>query len=371
MTLPDLSYLLYWRDEAIAVTHDMTIGTQADNDLTIQSADMREEHVRIELSERGPVWIPLGGAVINVNGVPTRSPVQVIIGDVIGLGETTFQVGVEIESRASSTVDRWVLQAEDGTAAYPIHGEMIVGRAEAADVYIPHERISRHHARLVEHDQNVWIQDYRSANGTRINGMLIQGGARLFAGDSIAFDHEQYRLVNQHESESVNAALASIQRLPWPRVPIADNKTQVLSAVGAPSAQPSSIKQARRVRTSSPAAYGPRLPALVDSQSNEVIPLGLGETVIGRDAHCDLQVSDETVSREHARIKVSPDGVSVLDLMSTNGIYISGEKVVAAELEEGDCLTLGRIVFRFHGQSRAPKVGFLRGLRGIVAKISE
>ena len=53
-----------------------------------------------------------------------------------------------------------------------------------------------------------------------------------------------------------------------------------------------------------------------------------GVNTIGRDASCDVALTWEpSVSRRHAEVTVSPTGVMVRDLGSTNGTYVGGTPI--------------------------------------------
>jgi pSer/pThr/pTyr-binding forkhead associated (FHA) protein len=54
------------------------------------------------------------------------------------------------------------------------------------------------------------------------------------------------------------------------------------------------------------------------------------------------------VSREHARLTVSPrGGVVIEDLSSTNGIFVNSVRIDRHELRHGDLVTIGESQFRF------------------------
>ncbi len=59
----------------------------------------------------------------------------------------------------------------------------------------------------------------------------------------------------------------------------------------------------------------------------------------------DILVDDEKISRTHAMIFLDEDGPSVVDLLSTNGTLVNGERVGDAELCDGDILHLGKTRF--------------------------
>lgn len=73
-----------------------------------------------------------------------------------------------------------------------------------------------------------------------------------------------------------------------------------------------------------------------------------GRTLIGRDAECDIQLLDVSVSRKHACVLEQDDGsVLVRDLKSHNGILVRGQRLTEALLMQGDDLTIGDTRFEF------------------------
>jgi pSer/pThr/pTyr-binding forkhead associated (FHA) protein len=88
-----------------------------------------------------------------------------------------------------------------------------------------------------------------------------------------------------------------------------------------------------------------RLSQLLDGGGvAEIFPLRPGENTVGRDAGDVTFPGDRYVSARHAIIRVTPDGVTITDLGSSNGSFV---KVVgSAELIPGDQLLLGAQLFR-------------------------
>ncbi len=68
---------------------------------------------------------------------------------------------------------------------------------------------------------------------------------------------------------------------------------------------------------------------------------------IGRNSQCDVRISNESVSRRHAEIQMTEFGAMIVDLGSTNGVVVNGEKVEEHRLSSGDCVELGNHVFRY------------------------
>ncbi len=81
-------------------------------------------------------------------------------------------------------------------------------------------------------------------------------------------------------------------------------------------------------------------------------PLQTPTLVIGRGSQADLRVDDPGVSRRHAEVRVQggPVGplVSIVDLGSTNGILVDGQRVQHAVLNDGATIQLGSTTMRLH-----------------------
>ncbi|QDE97871.1 MULTISPECIES: GGDEF domain-containing protein [Myxococcus] len=72
------------------------------------------------------------------------------------------------------------------------------------------------------------------------------------------------------------------------------------------------------------------------------------ETLIGRSSKADIQIDQESVSRNHASITNSREGVRIRDLGSTNGTFINDELAEGVrELRNGDLVKIGRTIFKY------------------------
>ena len=91
-------------------------------------------------------------------------------------------------------------------------------------------------------------------------------------------------------------------------------------------------------------------PSLV-SEAGIPIPLGEGETVVGREVGLGLSLAGETtVSRRHARLVRAGGAVTLVDEGSTNGTFVNGQRVSgSADLHPGDSVQFGSVRFRYEG----------------------
>lgn len=81
-------------------------------------------------------------------------------------------------------------------------------------------------------------------------------------------------------------------------------------------------------------------------------PLEPPGLVLGRGTDADLRINDPGVSRRHAEIRVMPGvgapTVSVIDLGSTNGTVVNGERVQQAVLGDGAVVKIGNTSMTVH-----------------------
>lgn len=93
--------------------------------------------------------------------------------------------------------------------------------------------------------------------------------------------------------------------------------------------------------------------------------------VIGRDLTADIPVANEALSRRHAIFLSYPSGWCIVDLHSTNGVWLNGMKLdagVPAVLKDGDYIQLADMVWKVRcvlpEATKAPTGFRLFALRG-------
>ena len=69
--------------------------------------------------------------------------------------------------------------------------------------------------------------------------------------------------------------------------------------------------------------------------------------VIGRSSKCDIQIDQESVSRNHSELINTGKSIIVRDLGSTNGTYVNDVPVDEHVLRDGDLVKIGRTILKF------------------------
>jgi pSer/pThr/pTyr-binding forkhead associated (FHA) protein len=179
-----------------------------------------------------------------------------------------------------------------------------LGATADNDVVVRVDGVSRSHALLVEQPDGYYIEDKGSSNGTWVNGERVKR-ARLRHLDVITLGRF--------------AELVFVAR-----------ETDV-AAKGAPFPAPA-------------AAMTAQLQWLDGPLAGQTINLPHGEIVIGRAETCGLVVDSDAVSRMHARMTISDEGVTIEDLGTVNGTTVNGEALAAATpLESGAEVDIGQV----------------------------
>ncbi|KQY54936.1 FHA domain-containing protein [Lysobacter sp. Root494] len=74
----------------------------------------------------------------------------------------------------------------------------------------------------------------------------------------------------------------------------------------------------------------------------------LSPTVIGRAPECDISITVPGLSRRHARLRPTRDGLEIEDLRSANGSFINGQRIAIAVARIGDEVTFDQLRFRVY-----------------------
>ncbi|MFK7956102.1 MAG: FHA domain-containing protein [Lysobacterales bacterium] len=206
-------------------------------------------------------------------------------------------------------------------------GENVVGSDDGCDVVLKLDGIAADHALITISGNGGIIAVKDATNITRVNGTLVVARTPVKAGDALLFSAVQCQVVG---------AEGQVAAAP-PPAPEA-------------SAKPKNEASQTIIRAAIPKFL---LRGVSGSTFGKNYPLH-GEQVIGRHSDCDICLPADEVSRRHAKITVTPVGLMIEDLGSSNGTFINGDRVEKAELKGGDELRLDMVRFLVQSPGMEP-----------------
>jgi predicted component of type VI protein secretion system len=74
------------------------------------------------------------------------------------------------------------------------HFPSVLGRASECDYRIPNPLVSRRHCSFVKRDDEIWVCDLGSRNGTRLNGEVVENEKVVHEGDRLDIGYLPYRV---------------------------------------------------------------------------------------------------------------------------------------------------------------------------------
>jgi ABC transport system ATP-binding/permease protein len=177
----------------------------------------------------------------------------------------------------------------------PVGSSLTIGRDPSSDIQLASNAASRRHAEIGRTDQEWWIADLDSRNGTRLNGeMLVGERRRLRSGDTITIAGQTMRFV------------APVIELP----------------------------------------AGPE----GRSRVSGIVPVQTKRLKVGRDESNDLVLDEPNVSRFHAEVFRTGHGhATIRDLGSRNGTRVNDELITSKPLEIGAQISIGSFRLIFDG----------------------
>ena len=90
--------------------------------------------------------------------------------------------------------------------------------------------------------------------------------------------------------------------------------------------------------------------------THKLFPLSSNITVIGRRHDCDLRVPLTLVSRRHCKLSKNNQIVNIRDLNSRNGTFLNGKRIKEANLNAGDYIGVGSLMFMLQVNGKPEKV---------------
>lgn len=237
--------------------------------------------------------------------------------------------------RSVGTTGGRLVSLTDGREYVIMASSLVMGREAGCDVVVPGKDVSRRHAEIVPSPKGYLLVD-SSTNGVFVNEERVQGQRLLARADVIRVGEESFRFYADAASGGAPAvsapppgAGARLQNtsfgMPATPRPSSPAPAPAPPPAPAPAPAPASAPAAAAPAGGSLANFLVRSGGLKGTRLVVRTPVAN----IGRAEYNDLILPDESVSTSHAKLQ-RREGVWVLiDLGSTNGTYVDGERISA------------------------------------------
>jgi pSer/pThr/pTyr-binding forkhead associated (FHA) protein len=218
--------------------------------------------------------------------------------------------------------------------------EVRIGRRADAELSLPFKALSSLHARLLRKRTstgergNAWlIEDLESKNGTYVGKNRLKPGEQrlMFAGDRIDLG---------------------------PVKVVFDGHTQ--PTPGAEGTGTIARRLVNDLLLASPGSGAPTLSVIAGAKDVQTLKLLDRDRpyFIGRAQECDLAFPYDELSRKHASLTRTWNGIVLRDLGSKNGILVNGIAITSQRLCDGDEIEMGPLKLRLMD----PEEKYLRSL---------
>jgi len=337
---------------------------------------------------------------------------ELLFGDDRKAGSTQYISGLSMpagadrpEAKATAATGGRIVSLVDGREYMVATTGLVIGRDASCDVVVPSGEVSRRHAEIAPGKGGYVVTD-TSANGLLVNGERVSQSQRLGRGDIIKVGNEEFRFYADvpapvPEPAAVPApgasqgarsgnAPAGLAASTVEASHTASSRTSSSSTASSSTASSRTASSSTSASTALPPSHTAPSPKLAASSSDsardaragaaastaaaqrgavlatlEIVNEGVLKGTrfdltsplvhIGRGAHNDVSVADESVSDSHAKLQRREGVWHVIDLDSTNGTYVAGKRIVGEERVDGaPDLRFGGVKMAFHAGAAGP-----------------
>ncbi len=192
-------------------------------------------------------------------------------------------------------------------------GPAMLGSGNDCQVVILAPGIALHHCKLQVRQYTATLTICNPENQVTVNGKAVENNVEIKPGELVTFAEVRCRIVAVEKGQSP--------------VPQRDVSADDDGATKVRMAMPKFV-----LRGVSGDTFG------------RVFPIGQ-MTVAGRQGECDIHIPSEGISRRHAELRLTADGIMVEDLGSANGTYINDRRITRGMLKPGDELRFDTVRF--------------------------
>lgn len=342
-----MSYLQVGGERHAIPAGDSTIGSDESALVTLSGEGVRPHHAIVQGLADGQVAIRLAdeSTVVLVNGVRLGpQPHPLLHGDKVEIagqellfvderrsGSTQYVQAVSPAAmaeagkraagrKATAGTGGRLVSLDDGREYVMTGTSLTVGRDASCDVVATSKNVSRRHAEVMATPKGYLVID-SSTNGTLVNGQKIDGQQLLARGDVIKCGEYEFRFY------------ADLVPEPPPA------EAPAMAPPGAEQRLSNTLHGVPGVRVSAPGVTkpaGPKAAATAALASlvvrNGVLkgqrfPIKVPVVNVGRADYNDICLPEESISTTHAKLQRREGIWMLVDLESTNGTMVDGERV--------------------------------------------
>ena len=307
-----------------------TIGRASDNDIVIDDPTVSRYHAQITHTNGGYYLEDLGSMAGTAVDGKRKAREQVTAGSILNLGNTEIKfngVDTVLEQPEShpaapsgdSPITRFVSREVQKTAWLAVtggpamgqtyhlsEGNNRIGRDPSNDLSLEDPFVSRSHAVVRVENGKTYLVAMGSNGETKVNGKRIQSDS-VGQGSSIKIGETELELMQVEQPQLQAQGTANGNTLH-------DTRGQQAGLLV--------------------------VKAGVDSGKSYMIKEG--DNVIGRDLECSVTLTDDSVSRQHAVLRLQNGKLTLFDLGSTSGTELDGRPVRGNLLQRGDLIEMGK-----------------------------
>lgn len=295
----------------------MVVGRGDDCDLVIRLGVVSRRHARFTFADDGALWVEDLGSTngSTVNGEPVDKPMRVKPGDILCFDDVAYQVLAASAAAPPEDRDRTIV----GGRPLPV-------------------------ASAIEKTIESAPQATRPPPAAPASPKAAPEPIRL--PDEPVPRTPPPRLRDRDSSPGIPQSWADSARLE------ASSHTQALPVllrqISQKSGDTEGLIEAARQHAND---RQPRLIGLNHAVAGDVFALdfsqGRSKWELGRDSSADIRIPDESVSGRHAQLIREQGRWKVVNLMSVNGTFVNGRKVLSAYLKTTDKIRLGNVELAF------------------------
>ena len=242
----------------------------------------------------------------------------------MNLPQAMAQAQAEAKSAGKATANTGgrVVSLTDGRE-YAIAGSSLVfGRDATCDVVVSGKDVSRRHAEIVQTPKGYLVVD-SSTNGTFVNEARVEGQRLLARADVIRIGDENFRFY----ADAAPQVAPNPQPGPAASAPPAVPQPPSPPPISPPAPPAGAGERLKQTTHGTPAPVLANFLVRSGAVKGQRLVVKTPVVNIGRADYNDLVIPDESVSTTHAKLQ-RREGVWVLvDLDSTNGTFVDGDRV--------------------------------------------